>query len=111
MSRHKLAPTATAALGRTLLGAALLGAYRKEEEKIQVRGLFAGVLLEEERPHLLGLVVCWDSALRLSSSTSRGGGRTAAAAAAEAATGLQQHHQQRRRRQQVPAASHKLDGA
>jgi molecular chaperone Hsp33 len=38
MSRHKLAPTATAALGRTLLGAALLGAFRKEEEKIQVRG-------------------------------------------------------------------------
>jgi redox-regulated HSP33 family molecular chaperone len=37
MSRHKLAPTATAALGRTLLGATLLGAYRKEEEKIQVR--------------------------------------------------------------------------
>jgi hypothetical protein len=36
MSRHKLAPTATAALGRTLLGAALLGAFRKEEEKIQV---------------------------------------------------------------------------
>jgi hypothetical protein len=36
MDRHKTAPTATAALGRTLLGAALLGAYRKEEEQIQV---------------------------------------------------------------------------
>jgi molecular chaperone Hsp33 len=36
MDRHALAPTATAALGRTLLGAALLGAFRKDEEKIQV---------------------------------------------------------------------------
>ncbi|WIA20049.1 hypothetical protein OEZ85_005914 [Tetradesmus obliquus] len=37
MDRHKTAPTATAALGRTLLGAALLGAYRKEEEQIQIQ--------------------------------------------------------------------------
>lgn len=45
MSRHKLAPTATAALGRTLLGAALLGAFRKEEEmiQIQVRASLLGV--------------------------------------------------------------------
>lgn len=31
-----MAPTATAALGRTLLGAVLIGAYRKEDEQIQV---------------------------------------------------------------------------
>jgi redox-regulated HSP33 family molecular chaperone len=42
MTRHKMAPTATAALGRTLLGAALLGAFRKEEEQLQV---CAGVLV------------------------------------------------------------------
>jgi molecular chaperone Hsp33 len=35
-ARHKTAPTATAALGRTLIAAVLLGAYRKEGEQIQV---------------------------------------------------------------------------
>jgi molecular chaperone Hsp33 len=48
MNRHKMAPTATAALGRTLLGAALLGAYRKEEEQIQIQfrgdGPLGGIL-------------------------------------------------------------------
>ncbi|PNG99973.1 chaperonin, partial [Tetrabaena socialis] len=34
--RHGLAPTATAALGRTLLGALLMGAYRKEDEQVQI---------------------------------------------------------------------------
>eukprot|EP00879_Flechtneria_rotunda_P032008 GHRR01035152.1.p1 GENE.GHRR01035152.1~~GHRR01035152.1.p1 ORF type:complete len:268 (+),score=58.10 GHRR01035152.1:468-1271(+) len=48
MTRHKLAPTATAALGRTLLGAALLGAYRKQDEHIQIQfrgdGPLGGIL-------------------------------------------------------------------
>jgi molecular chaperone Hsp33 len=48
MTRHKTAPTATAALGRTLLGAALLGAYRKEDEQIQIQfkgdGPLSGIL-------------------------------------------------------------------
>jgi molecular chaperone Hsp33 len=48
MNRHQLAPTATAALGRTLLGAALLGAFRKEEEKLQIQfrgdGPLGGIL-------------------------------------------------------------------
>ena len=35
-ARHKTAPTATAAIGRTLLGTLLLGAFRKEEEATQV---------------------------------------------------------------------------
>jgi hypothetical protein len=35
-TRHKTAPTATAALGRTLMGALLLGSFRKEDENIQV---------------------------------------------------------------------------
>jgi molecular chaperone Hsp33 len=46
--RHGTAPTATAALGRTLLGAALLGAFRKEEEQIQIQfkgdGPLGGIL-------------------------------------------------------------------
>lgn len=49
MTRHKTAPTATAALGRTLLGAALLGAYRKEDEQIQIQfkgdGPLGGILV------------------------------------------------------------------
>ncbi|CAG9464774.1 unnamed protein product [Pedinophyceae sp. YPF-701] len=35
-SRHGTAPTATAALGRALTGAALLGAFRKEREAVQL---------------------------------------------------------------------------
>ncbi|KAF5841293.1 Hsp33 protein-domain-containing protein [Dunaliella salina] len=35
-SRHKTAPTATAALGRALLGTLLMGSFRKEDEAIQV---------------------------------------------------------------------------
>jgi molecular chaperone Hsp33 len=35
-SRHKLAPTATAAMGRALLGALLMGSFRKEDEQVQV---------------------------------------------------------------------------
>lgn len=35
-SRHKTAPTSTAALGRALLGALLLGAFRKDEEQLQI---------------------------------------------------------------------------
>eukprot|EP00798_Chlamydomonas_sp_ICE-L_P000896 gene896-5692_t len=35
-ARHKTAPTSTAALGRTLTGALLLGAFRKDDEKIQI---------------------------------------------------------------------------
>ncbi|EFJ46221.1 hypothetical protein VOLCADRAFT_62890 [Volvox carteri f. nagariensis] len=34
--RHKLAPTATAALGRSLLGALLMGSFRKEDEQVQI---------------------------------------------------------------------------
>ncbi|PNW70318.1 hypothetical protein CHLRE_17g715000v5 [Chlamydomonas reinhardtii] len=34
--RHKLAPTATAAMGRTLLGALLMGSFRKEDEQVQI---------------------------------------------------------------------------
>ncbi|GLC33131.1 hypothetical protein PLESTB_000367000 [Pleodorina starrii] len=34
--RHKLAPTATAALGRALLGALLMGSFRKEDEQVQI---------------------------------------------------------------------------
>lgn len=34
--RHKTAPTSTAALGRTLLGALLMGAFRKDRETIQI---------------------------------------------------------------------------
>lgn len=34
--RHGTAPTATAALGRTLLGALLMGSFRKDDEAIQV---------------------------------------------------------------------------
>ncbi|GIL44968.1 hypothetical protein Vafri_2407 [Volvox africanus] len=34
--RHKLAPTAVAALGRTLLGALLMGSFRKEDEQVQI---------------------------------------------------------------------------
>lgn len=37
--RHKTSPTATAALGRTLLGAVLLGGFRKEDEQLQARRL------------------------------------------------------------------------
>jgi hypothetical protein len=35
--RHGTAPTATAALGRTLMGALLMGSFRKDDEAIQVR--------------------------------------------------------------------------
>lgn len=35
-TRHKTAPTATAALGRALVGALLMGSYRKEGETLQV---------------------------------------------------------------------------
>ncbi|GFR50554.1 hypothetical protein Agub_g12828 [Astrephomene gubernaculifera] len=34
--RHRLAPTATGVLGRALLGAMMMGAFRKEEEQVQV---------------------------------------------------------------------------
>lgn len=36
-SRHKSAPTASAALGRALLGTLLMGCFREEGEKTQVR--------------------------------------------------------------------------
>lgn len=42
--RHGTAPTATAALGRTLLGALLLGSFRKDDEAIQVSFKGDGVL-------------------------------------------------------------------
>ena len=35
-SRHRSAPTATAAMGRSLIGTLLLGAYRKDDEVTQV---------------------------------------------------------------------------
>jgi hypothetical protein len=35
--RHGTAPTATAALGRTLMGALLMGSFRKDDEAIQAR--------------------------------------------------------------------------
>ncbi len=35
-TRHRTAPTATAALGRALLGTLLLGSFRKEDEALQV---------------------------------------------------------------------------
>lgn len=35
--RHNTAPTATAALGRTLMGGLLMGSFRKDDEAIQVR--------------------------------------------------------------------------
>lgn len=35
--RHKTSPTASAALGRALLGTLLMGAFREEGEKTQVR--------------------------------------------------------------------------
>lgn len=37
--RHKTSPTASAALGRALLGTLLMGAFRDEGERTQVRGL------------------------------------------------------------------------
>lgn len=36
--RHKTSPTASAALGRALLGTLLMGAFREEGEKTQVGG-------------------------------------------------------------------------
>jgi len=45
--RHGTAPTATAALGRTLLGALLMGSFRKDDEAIQLSfkgdGMLGGV--------------------------------------------------------------------
>jgi molecular chaperone Hsp33 len=35
-TRHKTAPTATAALGRALLGTLLMSSFRKEDEVLQV---------------------------------------------------------------------------
>lgn len=35
-ARHKTAPTATAALGRTLMGCLLMGSFRKDDEAVQV---------------------------------------------------------------------------
>ncbi|KAI8470549.1 MAG: heat shock protein Hsp33 [Monoraphidium minutum] len=43
-TRHGTAPTATAALGRTLLGALLMGSFRKDDEAIQVSFKGDGVL-------------------------------------------------------------------
>lgn len=34
--RHKTSPTASAALGRTLLGSLLLGSFRKDDEQLQI---------------------------------------------------------------------------
>lgn len=42
--RHKTAPTATAALGRALLGALLMGSFRKDDEAIQISFKGDGVL-------------------------------------------------------------------
>jgi molecular chaperone Hsp33 len=42
--RHGTAPTATAALGRTLLGALLMGSFRKDDEAVQVSFKGDGVL-------------------------------------------------------------------
>lgn len=42
--RHGTAPTATAALGRTLLGALLMGSFRKDDEAIQLSFKGDGVL-------------------------------------------------------------------
>lgn len=39
-ARHKTAPTATAALGRALLGSLLMGCFRKDNESLQIT--FAG---------------------------------------------------------------------
>lgn len=35
-ARHKTAPTATAALGRALLGSLLMGCFRKDDESLQI---------------------------------------------------------------------------
>ena len=42
--RHQTAPTATAAFGRALLGSVLLGAFRKDEETVQLNFNGRGVL-------------------------------------------------------------------
>ncbi len=40
--RHKTAPTASAALGRALVGCMLIGAFRKDDEVTQVGWLSNG---------------------------------------------------------------------
>ena len=46
-TRHGTAPTASAALGRALLGSLLMGCFREETEKTQVtfngNGILAGI--------------------------------------------------------------------
>ncbi|KXZ51013.1 hypothetical protein GPECTOR_14g254 [Gonium pectorale] len=59
--RHKLAPTATAALGRTLLGALLMGSFRKEDEQVQItfqgNGLAGSILaIADTRGNVKGKV-------------------------------------------------------
>ncbi|KAG2493784.1 hypothetical protein HYH03_008004 [Edaphochlamys debaryana] len=59
--RHKLAPTATAALGRALLGALLMGSFRKEDEQVQItfqgNGLAGSVLaMADTRGNVKGKV-------------------------------------------------------
>ena len=49
--RHGTAPTATAALGRTLLGGLLMGSFRKDDEAIQVRRMSSF--------YVQGLVYLW----------------------------------------------------
>lgn len=58
-TRHQTSPTASAALGRALLGTLLMGAFREEGERTQARGWLSGRLSEEymqwqQRPVLAG---------------------------------------------------------
>lgn len=61
VARHKTAPTASAALGRTLLGALLLGSFRKDDEQIQIQfkgdGPVGGILaISDTRGNVKGKV-------------------------------------------------------
>jgi molecular chaperone Hsp33 len=42
--RHQLSPTATAALGRTLMGGVLMSCFRKAGESLQITFMASGVL-------------------------------------------------------------------
>ncbi|KIZ01469.1 putative chaperonin [Monoraphidium neglectum] len=59
--RHSTAPTATAALGRTLMGALLMASFRKDDEAVQVSfkgdGVLGGVFaIADTRGHVKGKV-------------------------------------------------------